>query len=97
MVQRIFVIVSVLCIPVMLFVKPIVLFYQHKKKSALGSRLRNIPESSHVNLSINGEDSDEKYAKGHSSNVIQVEEEDEHEEKVGLLLNSTFLFDVFEF
>jgi hypothetical protein len=72
MVQRVFVVVSVLCIPVMLFTKPAILFYENYKRSAIGVRLNNPSDSRH--LSVNGENGDHKI-NGHGSNVITLEEE----------------------
>lgn len=66
-------VVSVFCIPVMLFTKPAVLFYENHKRILRGVPLNNMGDSSH--LSVNGEDSDHKMNNGHSSNVIVLEEE----------------------
>lgn len=45
-VQQILIVIAVLCIPVMLLVKPIVLYLRHKKKSQIGNRLS---DEGHVN------------------------------------------------
>jgi len=44
--QIFLIIMSVLCVPVMLLVKPIIIYCQHKKKSQIGSRLA---DEGHVN------------------------------------------------
>jgi len=73
LVQRVFVVVSVLCIPVMLFTKPAILYYENYKRSTIGVRLNN-PTSDSRHLSVNGENGDHK-SNGHGSNVITLEEE----------------------
>jgi V-type H+-transporting ATPase subunit a len=45
-VQEILIVLAVLCVPVMLFVKPVVLYMRHKKKSQIGNRLA---DEGHVN------------------------------------------------
>ena len=70
---------SVLCIPVMLLCKPIILYYQHRKKSSLGVRLNDSDSLNSSHLSVNGDDL--KISNGHSSNVILLEEDSEEKVK----------------
>lgn len=79
-IQMVFVIVAVLCVPVMLFTKPLLKLREHKKKSKYGVRFNG-----HTNpLSVNGHSSDEddKHEKaqrlGHTSNsVLNLEDDTE--------------------
>lgn len=82
-VQRVFVVVAVLCIPVMLFAKPFILLQKHKQKSKYGRRFHNNGGVSHTNpLSLNMSDDDIK-TNGHSSttNIVEIHEEEEEEEE----------------
>ena len=66
----IFVIVSVLCVPVMLFVKPYLLWKKNRTKSKYGQRLNDFGH--HNPLMINGNgtsDENNKHVNGHSSST----------------------------
>ncbi len=84
--QRIFVVVAVLCIPVMLLGKPLVLNHRHKNKSKRGNRLRSNGVANPA-LSLNG-DEDENSPRTSEVNrssvdiLMEDDEEDEHEEVV---------------
>lgn len=82
--QRVFVIVAVLCIPVMLLGKPIYLYYQHKQKTMRG---RSFTHAHHVNQTYSPDSSDDDFNKstrpvGHGAmsfdNIVKVDD-DEHE------------------
>ena len=71
MVQTVFVIISMMCIPVMLLTKPLLLLKKNNDKKKHGNRLRDFGH--HNPLNING-----STETPHSS--VQIEHEEEHEE-----------------
>ena len=68
----------------MLFSKPVILYYQHKKKTNLGSRLNDRDSLSSIHLSVNGEENEKNIINSHQGNVILLEKDEE--EKVIILL-----------
>lgn len=82
-VQMILIIIAVLCIPVMLLVKPVWIYVQHKKKSQIGTRLS---DEGHINpLATDHDDisidmSTEKGVKKSSNGAVRPVQHEEHEE-----------------
>lgn len=99
-VQMVFVIVAVLCIPVMLLTKPLILRHRAKKQSQRGRRLHG--HSNPLTLSLNGDAEHEHEgstsAKVNGNSIVHLEEhheEEEEEEEVNsfvLLLLKFFIF-----
>ena len=83
-VQMIFIVVAVMCIPVMLFAKPLILWNRDKQKKKLGHRFHNRPAQMGFDnpLSLNMSDEDVKtVSNGHSSQQAHDEVEAEEEEE----------------
>lgn len=81
-VQKILIILAVLCIPVMLLTKPLILYFKHKRKSQFGKKLA---DEGHVNPVASEEiDVNTKAKQNGSSNKLDKQDShdsDEHDEE----------------
>jgi len=81
-VQNILIVVAVLCIPVMLLTKPLILYFKHKRKSQFGNRLADEghvnPVAAHSNDNVSKENGSSTKINANNDHDSNGSNEEEH-------------------